>query len=504
MLTNNFKLFKSDTTNSYLLILEIITTGYLNVLFSINKNNRLQVNGISQETFDKEPLTEALTKLSPVFVKENIFYDPVAYQDYDIRLNDFKSKEYTDMTNSITSTVYKSFKRMHCTHYDNNNIVQHLIKLGINVYTFAEDDTQNLEIPKEEYIYKPDLTQAYIQSGLDINQFKFRMPRQTDYEVISKSALFIKIMRMINSERPFSNKRNFLLLGPASGGKTEVVNTIAQHMDLPYASVNCLNKMDIDSFFVVLHPGTDSNGALKWYEKHTDLLDVIINGGIVLLDEFNNLDHQTQLLWNNIIEGSRKTIFVHGKTYKVSEDIIFFATGNVAYQGTKSLNTATKSRFEQLHVPTLTSEDYLKKINKIPAMSKHVSNGNTKKYVDFLFKTKAHLDSFLSENTSIVEPPMIVSRQMDIFFDKLFVTNDFVEAFKEWVSGMFHSTSLTTEDTNTFIKHLESDAVNCNINFKSAYFEEQPIEINGQADKIINNDLKTDILSKINSIKNKI
>lgn len=504
MYTNYFKLFKSLSSESYILITEIITTGYLVLTFNVNNNRKLLVTGTNQSSFEKEPLTEMLSKISPVFLKENIFYDPSSFEDYQIRLENFLQFEYVDMTTSISSSVYKSFKRLHTTDYDNQNIANYLIKIGINNFYFEEDSKQNIELPKTQFIYKPDLTEAYNKSGLDITKFKFRMPRQTDYEVISNSNLFKKIIRMINSDRPFSNKRNFLLLGPASGGKTEVVNTIAQYLDLPYASVNCLNKMDIDSFFVVLHPGTDNNGALKWYEKHTDLLDVIINGGIVLLDEFNNLDHQTQLLWNNIIEGSKKTIFVNGKTYNVSNDIIFFATGNVAYQGTKSLNTATKSRFEQIHVPTLTSEDYLKKINKIPVMSKHVSNGNTKKFVDFLFKVKTHLDSFLAENTSIVEPPLIVSRQMDIFFDKLFVTNDFVEAFKEWIYGMFHSTSLTADDTNTFIKHLESDAINCNINFKSAYLEEQPIEINGQAEKIVTDDHKTDILNKINSIKNKI
>jgi transcriptional regulator with PAS, ATPase and Fis domain len=504
MFNNYFKLFESKSGLN-ILVLELITHGYIN-LITYNQNNNLKVLASNLNEFDKDELSTHL--------KSTLAYADIEYiennltNDYKIRLERIVKEGYNDVTIKHENKNAKSFPRLYNSKHGNKNIADYLSSSGIKNYIFKEDDIK-VDIPNNNDHYKFNLEQQYKLSNLNINDYKINMTDQDDYDVIVKSNAFERVMRSVNSNRSFSRKRNILLMGEASTGKTQLVKAIAQHMDAPFAFLQCLNKMDVDSFLGVLNPQINQQQNQVWRIDYTKVFDVLINGGILCLDEFNNLDPTTQLFFNDVLEGSNRSFMLFGKSYQVHKDLIVFATGNVGYAGTKKINEAVKSRFEQIDMPALTPAQLLKLFNKKEPMLPHVANGNSKKFVEFLFKVQQFTKTLVEENGSIIEAPNITPRQMQFFFDKLFSYNDFKLAFVDWITGLLNSSSLTSQEVKDFLNHFDTEVMTLNAAYKHAYIKETPVKLNDSdseedLSEILETITDTDLLNKMNSFKNKV
>jgi DNA replication protein DnaC len=487
MFNKKIKAFFNKTTQTYLFVLDTDTISYAAaILKRINSNENLYIIDFNfmddKERYNRTYIDKMVEDLQQLFNEMNVPTNTVSItpDTFDVRLNEFLSSEYEDVTQHYTNELVKEFNSTYISIVEKISIKKYIRNLGLKSVQFIDnkDITKKFDKPNENFRYSFASLNNYADKNLDVSNFIFKMKDRTLYTLITKGELYKEIMGQINSPREFSNTRNFLLLGPAGGGKSQLVNAIAETLNIPFASVNCHNRLDQDSFFSSTTVTVDeTNGQHKWTVVYTDLFYVITNGGIIFLDEFNALTHEAQIMWNAIAEGQKKTLLVNSKTYKVSDDLIIFAAGNVGYQGTKTLNPATKSRFQQFSVPSLEQSSYLKKVNSVSLMKKHITNGNTKLFVDFLFTVKNHLENYLQDKRNIIEPPMIMNRTMDFFFDKLFVEYDFIKAFESWIYGMFHTTSLTDKDIKMFIDIHSNDLLELDRAFKLVYITEQPIEI---------------------------
>jgi nicotinamide riboside kinase len=517
MFNKRIKAFYSTITDSFLFVLDSDTLSYTSVfLKKVKETDEIIIidlflnNDYNKHTvsFDYETILKELqTTFSDMNLSTNsvtITPDTVQY-----RMSEFMNNEYKDVTHDYTNEIVKEFNSTYVSIIDKVPIKKYLRTIGLKNVNFIDnkDINKTFDKPNIDYKFKFNSEQNYTDKNLDISNYKFKMKDRTLYSLITKGDLYKEIMGQVNSPREFSNTRNFLLLGPAGGGKSQLVNAIAETLDAPFASINCHNRLDQDTFFSSTTVTVDeTTGQHKWVIVYTDLFYVLTNGGIIFLDEFNALTHEAQIMWNAIAEGQKKTILVNSKTYKVSDDLIIFAAGNVGYQGTKSINPATKSRFQQFSIPTLEQSSYLKKVNTAPSMKPHIKNGNTKLFVNFLFTVKNHLDNYLQDKRNVIEPPMIINRTMDYFFDKLFVEYDFTKAFTSWVQGMFHTTSLTEKDVKMFIDLHSDELTDLDRLFKLVYITEQPIEIKEETkaeeliEPIINPDKLTDLIKDYASV----
>jgi hypothetical protein len=132
-----------------------------------------------------------------------------------------------------------------------------------------------------------------------------------------------------------SHNINVLIYGPTGPGKTTAVEAWAAQNDLRMATV---------SGNAALEPGhllgkfvSDGNGGFAWIDG--PVTDVVRNGGVLLLDEFNFISPKIYTALYALLDH-------HGEVIEAHPDLTIFATMNPDYIGTTPLNFAMRNRFD--------------------------------------------------------------------------------------------------------------------------------------------------------------
>lgn len=141
-----------------------------------------------------------------------------------------------------------------------------------------------------------------------------------------------------------ANHINVLIYGPTGPGKTTSIEAWAAERQLRMATV---------SGNAALEPGhllgkfvSDGNGGFAWIDG--PVTDVVRNGGVLLLDEFNFISPKIYTALYGLTDGRRIISLLdhHGEVIEAHKDLTVFATMNPDYIGTTPLNFAMRNRFD--------------------------------------------------------------------------------------------------------------------------------------------------------------
>jgi hypothetical protein len=137
---------------------------------------------------------------------------------------------------------------------------------------------------------------------------------------------------------------NVLIYGPTGPGKTTAVEAWAAERNLRMATVSGNASMESRQLFGGFIP--DGNGGYGWIDG--PVTDVVRNGGVLLLDEFNFISPKIYTTLYPLTDGRRTiTLLDHmGETIVAHPDLTIFATMNPDYIGTTPLNFAMRNRFD--------------------------------------------------------------------------------------------------------------------------------------------------------------
>jgi hypothetical protein len=147
-------------------------------------------------------------------------------------------------------------------------------------------------------------------------------------------------------------RKNILMVGPSGCGKTHIAGVIAEALDMDYAAQSCSAGVSESIFTGWLLP-TGDNG--KFGYVMSEFVRIYENGGIFLLDEFDNTDSNLGVFLNMSI--SQDHFFLpqrFGNTkVKKHKDFVCIAAANTfghgadsMYSGRTKLDAATLDRFK--------------------------------------------------------------------------------------------------------------------------------------------------------------
>ena len=141
-----------------------------------------------------------------------------------------------------------------------------------------------------------------------------------------------------------ANGINVLIYGPTGPGKTTAVEAWSAARGLRMATVSGNASMESRQLFGGFIP--DGNGGYGWIDG--PVTDVVRNGGVLLLDEFNFISPKIYTTLYPLTDGRRTiTLLDHmGETIVAHPDLTIFATMNPDYIGTTPLNFAMRNRFD--------------------------------------------------------------------------------------------------------------------------------------------------------------
>lgn len=135
-----------------------------------------------------------------------------------------------------------------------------------------------------------------------------------------------------------------LIYGPTGPGKTTAVLAWAASRRLRVAQVSGNAALETSTLF-----GKDiydhETGGFAWIDG--PVTDVVRNGGVLILDEFNFISPKIYTSLYSLLDGRRvlQLLDHHGETIEAHPDLMIFATMNPEYVGTTPLNFAMRNRF---------------------------------------------------------------------------------------------------------------------------------------------------------------
>lgn len=140
-----------------------------------------------------------------------------------------------------------------------------------------------------------------------------------------------------------------LIYGPTGPGKTTAVLAWAAARRQRVAQVSGNAALETSTLF-----GKDiydhETGGFAWIDG--PVTDVVRNGGVLILDEFNFISPKIYTSLYSLLDGRRvlQLLDHHGETIEAHPDLMIFATMNPEYVGTTPLNFAMRNRFSvQIH-----------------------------------------------------------------------------------------------------------------------------------------------------------
>lgn len=146
-------------------------------------------------------------------------------------------------------------------------------------------------------------------------------------------------------------KINTLLTGPTGTGKTAVIQKLCETTGTPFTIIpmgsitdpteQLVGKMDLSPL-----PGGNVETKYDW----ADFALAVQRPGVVLLDELNRIPRNGYNILFSVLDKTRKLPAFGAKgtdkrMIDVHPDCVFFATANIGYAGTETMDEALKNRF---------------------------------------------------------------------------------------------------------------------------------------------------------------
>lgn len=165
-------------------------------------------------------------------------------------------------------------------------------------------------------------------------------PAEEGGDYISRYINDVLDMEMMDYARDIG--MNVMIYGDTGPGKSSMVQAYAAHAGLPLVTVLCNGGVDPNTFWV--QPVPDAEEGFKMV--YTDILEVIIHGGILYLDELNFMPPKTAAPFNTLLRERFVSVMELGnKRFQAHEDLLIVSSFNPKYQGTRPLNEALMNRF---------------------------------------------------------------------------------------------------------------------------------------------------------------
>lgn len=198
---------------------------------------------------------------------------------------------------------------------------------------------------RENLITEIEQFQKFYKEDPDM---KYRIPKPK-YNYYGKDIWEEAIIALLCGE-------NLLLVGPKATGKNVLAENLAAAFQRPSWDISFHVNTDSSS---LIGADTFENGQVVL--KHGPIYECAIHGGFGVLDEINMAKNESIALLHATLD-FRRIIDVAGYGKITLDDATrFIATMNYGYAGTRELNEALTSRFMVIEMPSISSTN-LKKL----------------------------------------------------------------------------------------------------------------------------------------------
>lgn len=153
-----------------------------------------------------------------------------------------------------------------------------------------------------------------------------------------------------------------LITGPAGTGKSVLAKIIADDLNMPLVVMQISENTDADELVgsVMAVPTDSGKPDIKFVPG--PLLDMWVNGGGFVAEEFNMGKSGVLSVLNTILDGSPYLTIATGEAggtkFFRHPDFVCFATANPGYAGTQELNPSSTNRLSIVNVPDIPKEKF--------------------------------------------------------------------------------------------------------------------------------------------------
>jgi midasin (ATPase involved in ribosome maturation) len=184
-------------------------------------------------------------------------------------------------------------------------------------------------------------------------------------------------VKLVDTPKTVSNRRvvakmwsldiPLWLEGPSSAGKTAIVREVCARTGTPFRRFSCNAYTSVEELLGM--PVPDKNDPTKAHFQPGPVLQAMINGEALLLDEMDLTRESVRMKLNQVLVDER-TIrwpgFNDGKPFRAAPGFrIFAATNGVGMGGREQSSAAFRSRFVKVAVKGLGKEDLVQIANTI-------------------------------------------------------------------------------------------------------------------------------------------
>lgn len=228
----------------------------------------------------------------------------------------------------------------------------------------------------------------------------------------------------------YKPKRNFMLRGPSSTGKTSMARAIAAVLKMPYVYLTC--SADTESSAFLGEPMYDAEGKVRYVES--DFIRAIKNGWVVEVQEPYVIAKQGVLTaLNGLLDDGAGVTLATGEFVKRHPDSVVIFTTNVSYVGCKKPNQSVLRRMNNVYDVVMPSEKDI--CDRVVANTKFSNIPLLRKMIGCVMTINNHL-----QEEMIDDGVCGISEIID-WVSTLQITKDIVEAAKSTI------VSKATDDT---------------------------------------------------------
>lgn len=246
-----------------------------------------------------------------------------------------------------------------------------------HVAAITGDDVQ----PEKEEVKPPAAEQPATEgrtfSGRVLTEEEQRLvPKIEPWYIMPREVMEISTL-IKKTSGTFKPKRNFLLRGPSSTGKTSMARAIAAELGLPYVFMTCCT--DTESYDFLGQPMYDYEGNIKYVESN--FIKAIKYGWLVEIQEPLTIAKQGVLtILNGLMDDSNGITLSNGEFVKRHPDCVVILTTNVSYVGCKKPNQSVLRRMNNVYDIGMPSNDDI--CARVKSVTKFNNDGIIKKMVD--------------------------------------------------------------------------------------------------------------------------